>query len=170
MEVTQKIRVDGEVNKAQCMPHNPIVMGTKTSGCDVYVFDCSKQLEKQQRGDREPDLILCMLEKQLVVNAHEMLGEDVSWLSKNENLFGSVGDDYHLMIWDLRTNQPQQSVKAHEREHRVKVFLVKRGIVEEESYPICRKELESIIHALQDCPRIKTVWVQLGIRASNGAF
>ena len=42
--------------------------------------------------------------------------EDVSWHSKNENLFGSVGDDCHLMIWDLRTNQPQQSVKAHEKE------------------------------------------------------
>ena len=41
----------------------------------------------------------------------------------------------------------------------VKVCLVKRGIVEEESFPICRKEPESIIHALQDCPRIKTVWV-----------
>ena len=45
-----------------------------------------------------------------------MLVEDVSWHSKNENLFGFVGDDCHLMIWDLRTNQPQQSVKAHERE------------------------------------------------------
>ena len=43
-------------------------MGAKTSGCDVYVFDCSKLLEKQQGGDCEPDLILCMLEKQLVVN------------------------------------------------------------------------------------------------------
>ena len=68
MEVTQKILVDGEVNRARCMPQNPVVMGAKTSGCDVYVFDCSKQLEKQQGGDCEPDLIPCMLEKQLVVN------------------------------------------------------------------------------------------------------
>ncbi|KAK9994699.1 hypothetical protein SO802_024402, partial [Lithocarpus litseifolius] len=68
MEVTQKIRVNGEVNRARCMPQNPIVMGAKTSGCDVYEFDCSKQLEKQQGGDYKPDLILCMLEKQLVVN------------------------------------------------------------------------------------------------------
>ena len=68
MEVTQKILVDGEVNRARCMPQNPVVMGAKTSGCDVYVFDCSKQLEKQQGGDCEPDLIPCTLEKQLVVN------------------------------------------------------------------------------------------------------
>ena len=42
--------------------------------------------------------------------------EDVSWHLKNENLFGSVGDDCQLIIWDLRTNQIQHSVKAHEKE------------------------------------------------------
>lgn len=42
--------------------------------------------------------------------------EDVSWHLKNENLFGSAGDDCQLMIWDLRTNQTQQRVKAHEKE------------------------------------------------------
>ena len=68
MEVMQKILVDGEVNRARCMPQNPVVVGAKTSGGDVYVFDCSKLLEKQQGGDCEPDLTLCMLEKQLVVN------------------------------------------------------------------------------------------------------
>lgn len=41
---------------------------------------------------------------------------DVSWHSKNENLFGSVGDDCHLMIWDLRTNQIEHSVKVHQKE------------------------------------------------------
>ena len=73
MEVTQKILVDGEVNRARCMPQNPIVVGAKTSGCDVYVFDCSKQFEKQQGCDCEPDLILCMLEKQLVVNVGNLV-------------------------------------------------------------------------------------------------
>ena len=41
---------------------------------------------------------------------------DVSWHSKDENLFGSVGDDCKLIIWDLRTNKAQQSIKAHENE------------------------------------------------------
>uniref|UniRef100_A0A2N9IRH2 Histone-binding protein RBBP4-like N-terminal domain-containing protein n=1 Tax=Fagus sylvatica TaxID=28930 RepID=A0A2N9IRH2_FAGSY len=133
VEVTQKIRVDGEVNRARI-----------------------KQLERQQGGDCEPDLRLrghdmegyglswspskegyllsgshdrkiCLwdvsavaqdkvLDAMHVYEAHESVVEDVSWHSKNENLFGSVGDDCHLMIWDLRTNQPQQSVKAHEKE------------------------------------------------------
>ena len=42
--------------------------------------------------------------------------EDVSWNLKDENMFGSGGDDCKLIIWDLRTNKPQQSIKPHEKE------------------------------------------------------
>ncbi|KAG6526433.1 histone-binding protein MSI1-like [Zingiber officinale] len=51
--------------------------------------------------------------------AHTASVEDVAWHLKNENMFGSVGDDHHLMIWDLRSSasgKPQQMVKAHEDE------------------------------------------------------
>lgn len=43
---------------------------------------------------------------------------DVSWHFMNVDLFGSVGDDRHLMIWDLRStsDKPVQSVIAHENE------------------------------------------------------
>lgn len=53
--------------------------------------------------------------------AHEKVVGDVSWHSMNEYLFGSVSDDQHLMIWDLRSStsdKPEQSVKAHENEVR----------------------------------------------------
>lgn len=48
--------------------------------------------------------------------AHTAAVEDVSWHLENENLFGSVGDDHMLMIWDLRTSKPQHSIAAHEDE------------------------------------------------------
>ncbi|KAJ6838175.1 putative WD-40 repeat-containing protein MSI3 isoform X2 [Iris pallida] len=51
--------------------------------------------------------------------AHEDAVEDVAWHVHNENLFGSVGDDHLLMIWDLRASdltKPQHSVMAHEDE------------------------------------------------------
>lgn len=51
---------------------------------------------------------------------------DVSWHPLNENIFGSVGDDCRLIIWDLRTNKPQQSVVVHEKE--VIFFLVIRNM------------------------------------------
>ena len=47
---------------------------------------------------------------------------------------------------------------------------MKRGIVEEESCLVCSEEPETIILALRDCPRVKPVWLQLGINATNGVF
>ncbi|KAI5577524.1 hypothetical protein POPTR_009G135100v4 [Populus trichocarpa] len=156
VEITQKIRVDGEVNRARSMPQNPAIVGAKTSGCEVYVFDSTKQAERKQRDGCDPDLRLTGHDKEgyglswspfkqgylvsgshdnriclwdvsavaqdkvlgalQVYEAHESVVEDVSWHLKNENLFGSVGDDCQLIIWDLRTNQIQHSVKAHEKE------------------------------------------------------
>ncbi|GAV82603.1 WD40 domain-containing protein/CAF1C_H4-bd domain-containing protein [Cephalotus follicularis] len=156
VEIKQKIHVDGEVNRARCMPQNPAIIGAKTSGCEVLVFDYIKQAAKQEGCDCDPDLRLrghdnegyglswspfkegyllsgshdhkiCLwdvsgvaqdkvLDAMHVYQAHESLVEDVSWHMKNENLFGSAGDDCQLIIWDLRTNQPQHTVKAHEKE------------------------------------------------------
>ena len=52
----------------------------------------------------------------LLLQAHEDLVEDVAWHLKDENIFGSVGDDCKLMMWDLRTNKPEQSIAAHQKE------------------------------------------------------
>lgn len=52
----------------------------------------------------------------LCFQRHESVVNDVSWHLKDENLFGFVGDDCQLIIWDLRTNAVQQSIKVHEKE------------------------------------------------------
>lgn len=39
----------------------------------------------------------------------------------------------------------------------VKECLVRRGVVEEDMCLICQKELESIVHALRDCQRVKGI-------------
>jgi len=60
-----------------------------------------------------------VLEANQIFKVHEGAVEDVSWHLKHEYLFGSVGDDCHLLIWDMRTaepNKPQQSVVAHQNE------------------------------------------------------
>ena len=46
---------------------------------------------------------------------------------------------------------------------RVKAWLVRREVVEEESCSICQGTSESILHAISDCHKIKEVWRQLGI-------
>ena len=54
-----------------------------------------------------------------VLQAHDGVVEDVAWHLRHEYLFGSVGDDHHLLIWDLRSpspTKPIQSVVAHQGE------------------------------------------------------
>ncbi|KAE9448607.1 hypothetical protein C3L33_19503, partial [Rhododendron williamsianum] len=156
VEIIQQIHVDGEVNRARCMFQNPSVVAAKTSGREVYVFDCSKHSMKEEGASCNPDLRLrghdkegyglswsqlkegyllsgsndckiCLwdvssmpqdkvLDAIHVYEAHGSVVEDVAWHLKNENLFGSVGDDCYLMIWDSRTNTAQHSVQAHEKE------------------------------------------------------
>ena len=52
----------------------------------------------------------------------------------------------------------------------VKVCLVKRRVVEEESCPICQRASKTIFHALRDCHKVKEVWRQLGIQRTDRVF
>ncbi|KAB1225056.1 WD-40 repeat-containing protein MSI1 [Morella rubra] len=59
------------------------------------------------------------LDAMQIFKVHEGVVEDVAWHLRHEHLFGSVGDDQHLLIWDLRTSsasKPVQSVIAHQSE------------------------------------------------------
>ena len=52
----------------------------------------------------------------------------------------------------------------------VKECLTRRGMVEDGTCPICNREVESILHALRDCPRVQLVWRQIGVQMSNHGF
>ena len=49
----------------------------------------------------------------------------------------------------------------------VKTCLAKRGIVDEDWCPIYQRDLETILHALRDCLRVKEVWIQSGVKVMN---
>ncbi|RZC55227.1 hypothetical protein C5167_014078 [Papaver somniferum] len=159
VQVTKQILVDGEVNRARCMPQNADLIAAKTSGAEVYVFNSSKK-QDEKPSSCEPDFRLrghvkegyglswspfkegyllsgsndskiCLwdisatasadkvLDAMNIYQVHDDIVEDVAWHLKNENLFGSVGDDHRLMIWDLRSStsgKPQESVVAHAKE------------------------------------------------------
>ncbi|CAF1767668.1 unnamed protein product [Brassica oleracea] len=60
-----------------------------------------------------------LLDAQQIFKAHEGVVEDVAWHMKHAHLFGSVGDDQYLHIWDLRSpspSRPVKSVEAHSME------------------------------------------------------
>lgn len=52
----------------------------------------------------------------ITLKNHNSIVEDVSWNYYHENVFGSVGDDKQIMIWDYRQKTPSQSFVGHYRE------------------------------------------------------
>jgi histone-binding protein RBBP4 len=73
---------------------------------------CSWDINGYTRDNR-------ILEPFRVYTGHTAWVEDVQWSPHVEHLFGSVGDDKKLMIWDTRTNavsKPSFCVDAHDAE------------------------------------------------------
>ncbi|KNC83861.1 hypothetical protein SARC_03886 [Sphaeroforma arctica JP610] len=45
---------------------------------------------------------------------HTDVCENVQWHNHSEHVFGSVGDDKHMILWDARTDNPSFKLQAHE--------------------------------------------------------
>lgn len=82
------------------MPHNPSIIGAKTCGSDVYVFDTAKQLEKEQGLGCDPDLRL---------KGHDKEGYGLSWSPFKEGLLLSASHDHKICLWDVSAS-PQHNV------------------------------------------------------------
>ncbi|CAG8441478.1 8362_t:CDS:10 [Ambispora leptoticha] len=174
VSVVQRIKHDGEVNRARYMPQNQDIIATKTVSGDVYIFDRTKHLlrpvatsicspELRLKGhtkegyglawnpfkeghllDASEDMTIChwditgytkdtrSLDPFRVYRGHEAVVEDVSWHSLDQNIFGSVGDDQKLLIWDIRaesTEKPLHTVNAHMSEINSLAFNPKNEFV-----------------------------------------
>ncbi|KAL5575973.1 hypothetical protein UlMin_017672 [Ulmus minor] len=133
VQIIQQINHDGEVNRAQYMYKNPFIIATKTS---------KHPPKPPLDGACSPDLRLRWLSTEgsglswsKFNQGHLLSGSDdaqiclwdINATSKNkaleaihECLFGSVGDDQYLLIWDFLTpavSKPIQFVVAHQSEH-----------------------------------------------------
>ncbi|KAK6930479.1 Histone-binding protein RBBP4, N-terminal, partial [Dillenia turbinata] len=87
---------------------------------DINATPKNKAVEAMQIfKDSEKFAMLFGIDMLSHTGVHEGVVEDVAWHLRHEYLFGSVGDDQYLLIWDLRTpsaNKPIQSVIAHQSE------------------------------------------------------
>ncbi|XP_073030033.1 WD-40 repeat-containing protein MSI2-like [Primulina eburnea] len=99
-EIVQKIQVDGEVNRARCMPQNDAIVASKTNGTEVYVFDCTKQLLNTRHGCSDPDLRL---------KGHEKEGYGLSFSPSKEGYLLSGSNDCKICLWDISA-MPQDKV------------------------------------------------------------
>lgn len=100
MEIVQKIHVDGEVNRARCMPQNPSLIAAKTSGCEVYVFNSGNQLKNQEAESCDPDLRL---------RGHDKEGYGLSWSPFKEGHLLSASNDCRICLWDI-SGMPRDKV------------------------------------------------------------
>lgn len=100
VEIVQKIHVDGEVNRARCMPQNQALVAAKTSGSEVYVFDCTKQLVNAGGGNCDPDLRL---------RGHDKEGYGLSWSPFKQGYLLSGSNDCKICLWDV-TAMPQDKI------------------------------------------------------------
>lgn len=100
VEISQNIFVDGEVNRARCMPQKPSLIAAKTSGSEVYVFDCAKQLLNHEGGSCNPDVRL---------RGHEKEGYGLSWSPFKEGYLLSGSNDHKICLWDV-SSMPRDKV------------------------------------------------------------
>lgn len=93
------------------MLQKPNIVGAKTSGTEVYVFDCTKQGLKSQDGDCDPDLRL---------RGHDKEGYGLSWSPFKEGYLLSGSNDCKICLWDVsalaqdKVLHPMHVYESHE--------------------------------------------------------
>lgn len=85
------------------MPQNPEIVGAKTSGCEVYVFDCTKQGTKAQGAECEADLRL---------RGHDKEGYGLSWSPFKEGYLLSGSNDQKICLWDVSSMVEKKVIDA----------------------------------------------------------
>ncbi|MFS7961331.1 putative transcription factor WD40-like family [Helianthus anomalus] len=92
VEVTQKIHLDGEVNRSRCMPQIPSIIAAKASSSEIYVFDTTKQPLDHEGGSCEPYVRL---------RGHDKEGYGLSWNPFREGYLLSGSNDCKICLWDV---------------------------------------------------------------------
>ncbi|KAJ7978622.1 WD-40 repeat-containing protein MSI1 [Quillaja saponaria] len=85
------------------MPQNPAVVGAKTSGSEVYVFYCSKELGKLEAGSCDPDLRL---------RGHDKEGYGLSWSPFKEGYLLSGSHDQKICLWNMASVAQEKVLDA----------------------------------------------------------
>ncbi|KAG5239121.1 WD-40 repeat-containing protein [Salix suchowensis] len=102
VEITQKIRVDGEVNRARSMPQNPAIAG-------VFQVEWDPNHETvlaSSADDRRLNVwdLKRIGEEQLELDADDGHGakiSDFSWNKNESRVISSVADDSTLQVWQM---------------------------------------------------------------------
>ncbi|KAH3763471.1 retinoblastoma-associated proteins 46/48 [Pelomyxa schiedti] len=104
-KVKPQIRLGGHTKEGYGLAWNPIRSGMLISGsedCLICMWDINARSATQPVSPSN------------IFKGHSSAVEDVAWHVKQEHVFGSVGDDKQLLMWDIREpSRFVQSVVAH---------------------------------------------------------
>ncbi|KAG0166383.1 CCR4-Not complex caf1 ribonuclease subunit Caf1 [Apophysomyces sp. BC1015] len=98
IEIKQRIRHDGEVNRARYQPSNPDIIATQTRDGDVLVFDRTKVV---QDTTCDPALRL---------KGHTKEGYGLAWSPHRPSHLLSASFDKTICQWDIRGTAKQDRV------------------------------------------------------------
>lgn len=110
-ECRPELRLKGHKNEGYGLSWSPFEEGHLISGSDdqqICLWDISGTTKSTSTLDAKS-----------IYKGHTSVVEDVSWHSVHPHMFGSVGDDKMLMIWDTRkpSSEPAlHTVEAHTAE------------------------------------------------------
>mmetsp|Transcript_211 Transcript_211/g.692 ORF Transcript_211/g.692 Transcript_211/m.692 type:complete len:428 (+) Transcript_211:63-1346(+) len=109
-ECRPDLRLRGHLTEGYGLSWSPFMPGHLLSGSDdaqICLWDITQDKKAK------------VVEAKSIFRAHMGVVEDVAWHQRHEYMFGSVGDDMQLFIWDTRssnTDSPLHAVEAHSAE------------------------------------------------------
>jgi len=110
-ECNPELRLKGHSKEGYGLSWNPNVNGHLLSASDDHTI-CLWNINANVSSARNLDAMS-------VFTGHTAVVEDVAWHLLHDSMFGSVGDDKKLMLWDTRSNnqnKPTQIIDAHSAE------------------------------------------------------
>jgi len=110
-ECNPELRLKGHSKEGYGLSWNPNVNGHLLSASDDHTI-CLWNINANTASARNLDAMM-------IFTGHTAVVEDVAWHLLHDSMFGSVGDDKKLMLWDTRSNnpnKPSQMIEAHSAE------------------------------------------------------
>lgn len=110
-ECNPELRLKGHSKEGYGLSWNPNVNGHLLSASDDHTI-CLWNINANPTSERNLDALS-------VFTGHTAVVEDVAWHLLHDSMFGSVGDDKKLMLWDTRSQtslKPSQIIDAHSAE------------------------------------------------------
>lgn len=97
-EIIQKIRHDGEVNKARYMPQNPNLIASMSSNATAQIFDRTKHPLVPKDNEFIPQIIL---------RGHSQEGFGLNWSPLIEGNIATASEDGTVCIYDIKEFTPE---------------------------------------------------------------